>query len=75
MIDEVVPGSPWQVGDRVMAIVVPSGPHGGAYADEIVPRGDDFGQRIRTIAPVGVDALADGAVLDAAVLPAIRDGG
>lgn len=163
VIDEVGPGSRWQVGDRVMAVVVPSGPHGGAYADEIVvpaasvvrlpdgvdvvagstllmngltarlaldafglsvgqvvavtgaagafggylvqlakadglrviadaasadeelvrglgaddivPRGDDVAQRIRGTAPDGVDALADGAVLDAAVLPAIRDGG
>lgn len=47
----------------------------GLGADDIVSRGDDIAQRIREIAPDGVDALADGAVLDAAVLPAIRDGG
>lgn len=163
VIDEVGAGSDWQVGDRVMAIVMPSGPHGGAYADqivvpaasvvrlpagvdmvagstllmngltarlaldafglsagqvvavtgaagafggyliqlakadglrviadaagsdedlvrtlgadEVVARGDDVAQRIRAIVGDGVDALADGAVLDAAVLPAIRDGG
>ena len=44
-------------------------------ADEIVPRGDDVAARIRELAPDGVDALADGAVMDELVLPAIRDGG
>jgi NADPH2:quinone reductase len=44
-------------------------------ADVIVRRGADVANRIRELAPHGVDALADGAVLDAAVLPAINDGG
>jgi NADPH2:quinone reductase len=44
-------------------------------ADVIVRRGPDIAARIREVAPDGVDALADGAVLDAAVLPAIKDGG
>ena len=44
-------------------------------ADVIVRRGADVADRIRVVAPDGVDALADGAVLDAAVLPAIKDGG
>ena len=44
-------------------------------ADVIVRRGADVAERIRELAPNGVDALADGAVLDAAVLPAIKDGG
>lgn len=44
-------------------------------ADEVLPRGDDIAARIREVAPDGVDALADGAVMDALVLPAIRDGG
>jgi NADPH2:quinone reductase len=44
-------------------------------ADVIVLRGPDVADRIRQVAPNGVDALADGAVLDAAVLPAIKDGG
>jgi len=153
----------WQVGDRVMAVLVPTGPHGGAYAervvvpaasitrlpdgvgtaegstllmnaltarlvldelglqagqtlavtggagafggyviqlakadglrvvadaapkdedlihtlgaDEIVERGDDVATRIRALVPDGVDGFADGAVLDAGALPAIRDGG
>ena len=52
VIDEVGPDDEWwQVGDRVMAIVLPTGPHGGAYADQVVvpsasvvrlPEGIDF---------------------------------
>lgn len=163
VVDEVGAGTDWHVGDEVVALVVPMGPHGGAYAEQIVvpaasvvrlPKGTDMvagstllmngltarvsldalglhaGQtlavtgaagsyggyvvqlaraeglrvvadakpadeelvrglgadevvarstevagRIRALVPDGVDGLADGAVLDAAVLPAVRDGG
>lgn len=163
VVDEVGDGTPWAVGDEVMAIVVPTGPHGGAYAaqvvvpgesvaripagvdlvaastlpmngltarlsldqlglqpgqtiavtgaagayggyvvqlakadglrviadaseadeplvaalgaDVIVRRGPGVVGRILEVCPGGVDGLADGAVLDAEVLPAIRDGG
>jgi NADPH:quinone reductase-like Zn-dependent oxidoreductase len=44
-------------------------------ADVVVRRGDDVAARIRERYPDGVDGLADGAVLDALVLPAVRDGG
>ncbi|MDI5973496.1 NADP-dependent oxidoreductase [Streptomyces sp. SL13] len=44
-------------------------------ADEFVPRGDDVADRFRALAPGGVDAVLDGAVLNGLVLPAIRDGG
>src|SRR3954447_10921142 len=44
-------------------------------ADVVVRRGDDVADRIRERYPDGVDGLADGAVLDALVLPAVRDGG
>lgn len=44
-------------------------------ADIVVARGDDVAARIREYYPDGVDALADGALLDALVLPAVRDGG
>lgn len=44
-------------------------------ADGIVARGDDVADRIRELAPDGVDALADGAVMDGLVLAAVRDGG
>ena len=44
-------------------------------ADHVVRRGDDVAGRIRELHPDGVDGLADGAVMDALVLPAIRDGG
>ena len=36
VISEVGPGVSWQVGDDVIAIVVATDPHGGAYADELV---------------------------------------
>ncbi|MDX3853762.1 NADP-dependent oxidoreductase [Streptomyces sp. AK02-01A] len=51
VIDEVGPGATrWRVGDAVMALVVPQGPH-GAYAEQVVvsehaiaavPEGSDF---------------------------------
>ncbi|TQS42585.1 NADP-dependent oxidoreductase [Cryptosporangium phraense] len=44
-------------------------------ADVVVQRGDDVAERIREQYPDGVDGLADGALLDAAALPAVRDGG
>jgi len=44
-------------------------------ADVVVRRGDDVAQRIREQFPDGVDGLADGSVQDAAVLPAVKDGG
>jgi NADPH:quinone reductase len=44
-------------------------------ADEIVARGDDFAARVRRIAVDGVDGLIDGAVMNAVVVPAVRDGG
>ncbi len=44
-------------------------------ADVVVRRGDDVAARIREHFPHGVDGLADGAVQDALVLPAVRDGG
>ncbi len=44
-------------------------------ADVVVRRGDDVADRIRDVAPDGVDAVADGALMDALVLPAVRDGG
>lgn len=44
-------------------------------ADVVVRRGDDVADRIREHYPEGVDGLADGAVQDALVLPAVKDGG
>ena len=44
-------------------------------ADFVVRRGDDVADRIREIAPEGVDALADGAVLNELAVGAVRDGG
>ena len=47
----------------------------GLGADVVVRRGDGVTDRILEAVPGGVDGLADGAVLDDAVLPAVRDGG
>lgn len=44
-------------------------------AEAVVPRGDDVAERIRELVPGGVDGLLDAAVIGAAILPAIRDGG
>jgi NADPH2:quinone reductase len=44
-------------------------------ADIVVRRGDDVAVRIREHFPDGVDGLADGAVQNELVIPAVRDGG
>ena len=64
-------------GLRVIAV---AGPQDEALvkrlgAEMVVPRGDAAIRGLRDAAGGGVDGLIDAAVLDAAVLPAIRDGG
>lgn len=44
-------------------------------ADVVVDRGDAVAAAIRAACPDGIDAVADGALLEELVLPAIRDGG
>ncbi len=44
-------------------------------ADQVVLRGPDVADHILQLAPNGVDAVADGSVQMAALLPAVRDGG
>jgi len=44
-------------------------------ADIVVPRGGDFAAHIRAHFPDGVDGLADGALLNEAAIPAVKDGG
>lgn len=44
-------------------------------ADVVLPRGDDLAQRVRERYPDGVDAVADGAVMNELLLAAVRDGG
>ncbi len=44
-------------------------------ADEVIRRGGDVANRIRKVVPDGVDGLADCAVQNELVIPAIRDGG
>lgn len=52
-VDEVGEGVPWQVGDEVMAVVMPIGPHGGAYAERVVVPADSVAP-----IPAGVDFVA-----------------
>ena len=64
-------------GLRVIAV---AGPQDEALvkrfgAEKVVPRGEAAIQGLYDAASGGVDGLIDAAVLDAAVLPAIRDGG
>jgi NADPH:quinone reductase len=47
----------------------------GCGADHVVARGDDVAQRIREVAPNGVDGLIDCAALHNLIVPAVRDGG
>ncbi|BCJ49641.1 NADPH:quinone reductase [Actinoplanes sp. NBRC 14428] len=47
----------------------------GLGADVVVARGADVAARFLEHFPGGVDGLADGALLNEAVLPAVRDGG
>jgi NADPH:quinone reductase-like Zn-dependent oxidoreductase len=44
-------------------------------ADELVARGPGFTDRVRALVPQGLDALFDTALLNAAAIPAIADGG
>ncbi len=44
-------------------------------ADTVVPRGSDFGARVREVFPAGADGLIDAALLDEHAIPAVRDGG
>lgn len=44
-------------------------------AHHVVARGDDVAQRIRGVAPSGVDGLIDCAALHDLIVPALRDGG
>ncbi|KQO65167.1 NADP-dependent oxidoreductase [Curtobacterium sp. Leaf261] len=44
-------------------------------ADHVVPRGDEFVAAVQAIAPHGVDAVADTALLHEDAVPVLRDGG
>lgn len=47
----------------------------GFGADIVLDRGDDLAERVREVAPDGVDAVVDTALLHSAILPAVKDGG
>jgi NADPH:quinone reductase-like Zn-dependent oxidoreductase len=44
-------------------------------ADTVVPRGEGFAARVRTLVPAGVDGLVDAALLGAGAVDAVRDAG
>ncbi len=44
-------------------------------ADVVLPRGEGYVEAVRERYPDGVDGLADGALFNAAALPAVKDGG
>jgi NADPH:quinone reductase len=45
VVDEVGDGTVWSVGDEVMAIVVPRGPLGGGYAEQLVVPADSVARQ------------------------------
>lgn len=63
-----------------LRVIADAGPHdaelvSGLGADHVVARGDDVAQRILELHPGGVHAVADGAVMNELIVPAVRDGG
>ncbi|HXD29271.1 MAG TPA: NADP-dependent oxidoreductase [Arthrobacter sp.] len=44
IIDEVGEGTPFEIGDQVMAIALPAGEHGGAYASHLVADADSVAE-------------------------------
>jgi len=59
LVDEVGPGvDAWAVGDEVLALVLPTGPHGGAYADQVVVPVHSV-----VALPTGVDLVAGSTLL------------
>lgn len=43
--------------------------------DLVIPRGEGFADRVREHFPEGVDGMADGALLNEAAIPAVKNGG
>jgi NADPH2:quinone reductase len=66
-----------QRGARVIADAKPADEElvRGFGADEVIPRSEDFAAAVRAVAPEGVDAVYDTALLNGDALGAIRDGG
>jgi len=64
-------------GLTVVADAAPSDEHlvHSLGADVVVPRGDDFSARVRSLFPGGVDGLVDGALLEVRAVGVVRDSG
>ncbi|GAA3137766.1 hypothetical protein GCM10010466_30830 [Planomonospora alba] len=81
VITEIGPAADraFTAGEAVMAIVVPSGGHGGYRADLVVPARSvakiPAGLSEVQAATIPMNGLLDAAALEAAVLPAVKDGG
>ncbi len=58
VISEVGDGTRWEVGDEVIALVVPAGPHGGAYAEQVVVPAESVVAK-----PAGADSAAASTLL------------
>ncbi|MFC3298043.1 NADP-dependent oxidoreductase [Arthrobacter agilis] len=73
VIDEVGPGSAWTVGDEVMAIALPLGEHGGAYAEYLVASDDSIARipsssTLEEAATIPMNGLTAVQILDFAAL-------
>ncbi|MEG9249808.1 NADP-dependent oxidoreductase [Arthrobacter sp. Soc17.1.1.1] len=75
VIDEVGEGSTWNVGDKVMAIALPLGQHGGAYAEYLVAPDDSIaripaGTTLEEAATLPMNGLTAVQILELAALHA-----
>ncbi|MUK00593.1 zinc-binding dehydrogenase [Vibrio cholerae] len=73
VIDEVGPGSVWEVGAEVMAIALPLGQHGGAYAEYLVAPDDSIaripkGSTLEEAASIPMNGLTAVQILELAAL-------
>jgi NADPH:quinone reductase-like Zn-dependent oxidoreductase len=71
------PGAGWQVGDEVVALVLPTEQHGGAYAEQVVVPGESVARRPRgasmaEAATLPMNGLSAWLALEALALPAGR---
>ena len=47
----------------------------GPGPDHVLPRGDQFAERVRELRPAGADGIIDAGLMNAAVAAGVRDGG
>jgi len=76
VIDELGPGSTWQLGDQVMGLAIPLSEHGGAYAEYLVAPDDSIARipantSLEQAATLPMNGLTATQILD---LTALRPG-